>query len=134
MKDVTLHDGVVLRKGTYTISGPLVNHDESTYEDPYHFDGYRYLKMRQRPGEENKWQFVTTQPEHMGFGHGMHACPGRFFASNELKVALMHMLMKYDWKLPDGEKRPESLELGIETSVNPMARVVFKSRNSEVEF
>lgn len=134
MKDVTLHDGTVLKEGTYTMSGPLNNHDADVFADPYKFDGYRFYKMRQQPGEENKWQFVATSNDHMGFGHGMHACPGRFFASNELKVALMHMLMKYDWRLPEGEKRPECLEIGLEITINPNAKLEYRARKSEVDF
>jgi len=45
---------------------------------------------------------------YIGFGHGMHACPGRFFAGNELKVALAHLLLKYDWKMPEGESKRRS--------------------------
>lgn len=63
----------------------------------------------------------------------MHSCPGRFFASNELKIALMHLLIKYDWKLPDREERAENWELGVEVAVNPMARVAYKERRAEVE-
>ncbi|KXJ90272.1 hypothetical protein Micbo1qcDRAFT_164807 [Microdochium bolleyi] len=32
----------------------------------------------------------------MGFSHGSHACPGRFFAANQLKIALSHIALHYD--------------------------------------
>jgi hypothetical protein len=28
----------------------------------------------------------------------MHACPGRFFASNEVKVAVIFLLLRFEWK------------------------------------
>jgi cytochrome P450 len=78
--------------------------DPQVYENPEKFDAWRYLKMRQRPGEENQHQFATTSPENMGFGHGMHACPGRFFASNEIKILMCLLLLKYDWRYGDEQK------------------------------
>lgn len=72
-KPTTLSDGSRLPKGSY-ISLP-------TYHmyDPEHwgpdagtFDGHRFLNLRSRPGQENRWQFVTTSAEHLSFGHGMH--------------------------------------------------------------
>ncbi|KAF3803842.1 Cytochrome P450 monooxygenase ausG [Colletotrichum gloeosporioides] len=50
--------------------------------------------------------FVSISPEILSFGHGKHACPGRFFASNEIKSALIHLLMKYDWDIVG--KKPKS--------------------------
>lgn len=41
-------------------------------------------------------QFVATSPTYLGFGHGRHACPGRFFAANELKLLIAYLLTRYD--------------------------------------
>ena len=43
------------------------------------------------------------------FGTGRHACPGRFLANLEGKLLLSKLLLKYDFKLKDGEKRPKDL-------------------------
>ncbi|KAK2059529.1 cytochrome P450 [Colletotrichum caudatum] len=59
-------------------------------------------------------QLVSRSPQHLGFGHGPHACPGRFFAANEITVALAHLLMKYDWKLAP---RPQALVGGFALNV-----------------
>lgn len=48
----------------------------------------------------------------MGFGFGRHSCPGRFFAANEVKIALCHILLKYDFKLAEAE-RPEHERVGV---------------------
>ncbi|KAH0439366.1 cytochrome p450 [Colletotrichum camelliae] len=95
---ITLSDGTYLPKGVHL--GVPVYHmrDPKVIGDnPDQSDGHRFLRMRQQPGQENKWQFVTTSPHFLSFGHGKHACPGRFFASNEIKIILCHLIMKYDW-------------------------------------
>lgn len=38
----------------------------------------------------------------MTFGHGPHACPGRFFAMYEVKVVLVELLRNYDIRLVGG--------------------------------
>lgn len=39
---------------------------------------------------------ATLDDAFLGFGFGRHACPGRFFALNEMKVFIAHMLLNYD--------------------------------------
>ena len=34
------------------------------------------------------------------FGYGRHACPGRFFATNEIKMIVAKMILDYDIKMP----------------------------------
>ncbi|OHX00762.1 cytochrome p450 [Colletotrichum incanum] len=91
--DVTLSDGTVLPKNSLCIVLADFS-DPQVYPEPEKFDPWRFLKARERPGEENAWHMVTVAPEQMTFGIGQHACPGRFFAANEVKIALCHMLLK----------------------------------------
>lgn len=97
---VELCDGTVIPKGALTMVGLEKMEDADLFADPTGYHPRRFLGMRQQPGQENKWQFVTTSPEHMAFGHGKHACPGRFFAANEAKVILVYLLAKFDWQWP----------------------------------
>ncbi|KAJ2970508.1 hypothetical protein NUW58_g9674 [Xylaria curta] len=39
---------------------------------------------------------MSTSEKFMGFSHGLHACPGRFFATNQMKITLGHMALLYD--------------------------------------
>lgn len=64
------------------------------------FDGYRYLRKHQE-GDKSS-QFVQSSQDFNVFGGGRHVCPGRFFASNELKLAMAHVLLKYDIRLAKG--------------------------------
>ncbi|KAH8895999.1 cytochrome P450 [Thozetella sp. PMI_491] len=105
--------------------------DSQVYENPDAWDGYRFLKMRETPGKENQAQFVATSPNHLGFGHGQHACPGRFFASNELKIALCHLLMKYDWRLPEGAD-PKIRTFGFSMLADPKMKMELRRRQEEI--
>lgn len=131
-KDVELSDGTVLPKGNALMVSAESFTDPNIYPEPSKFDVYRFMRMREMAGMENKAQFVSTSPEHLLFGHGQHACPGRFFASNELKVALCHLLLKYDWKFLEGQGRPKIREFEINSSVDPKCQVQFKRREEEI--
>lgn len=132
-KKVPLSDGTVIPKGaTVVVSGHMMR-DEAVYPDAQRFDGYRFYKKRQEAGKEHQHQFVSTSPEHLGFGHGMHACPGRFFAANEIKIFLIHMLLKYDWKFAEQQERPKSIQHGVEIICNPNVELLFKARQPEVD-
>ncbi|EAT79372.2 hypothetical protein SNOG_13045 [Parastagonospora nodorum SN15] len=99
----------LLPKGTQTFVRWETRSSESVYPNPDEFVVDRFLKMREsgENGASSKWQFVSTSPEHLAFGHGRQACPGRFFASNEMKVAMVHILLKYEWKYTGEGRKPE---------------------------
>jgi cytochrome P450 len=109
-KNITLHDGTLLPKGTHlAVASAEIAHDGSNFPDPDTFDPWRFYKLRQQKGHESRHQFVTTGPDSLPFGYGNHACPGRFFANNELKVIFTYVLAHYDIKMPPGEGRPANI-------------------------
>lgn len=63
----------------------------------------------------------------MSFGHGNHACPGRFFAGVEIKVVMLELLRGWDIRLVGGE-RPENWYNDTSIMPNPLAEVEFKRR------
>ncbi|KAK0665002.1 Cytochrome P450 monooxygenase pyr3 [Lasiodiplodia hormozganensis] len=129
---VTLSDGTYLPAGTHLALPTWPMKDPDFYgPDADKFDGRRFLEKREQPGNEHRWQFVTTSPEHLGFGHGQHACPGRFFASNEIKIAMAHLLLKYDWKF-EGEPPLKSLRES-EWVPDPTAKIWVKKREPEIQ-
>ncbi|CAH0053768.1 unnamed protein product [Clonostachys solani] len=132
---ITLSDNTVLPKGS-AVATPTAQRmlDPLIWPDSNKFVGRRFYDLRMQTGNENKAQFVSTTVDHFGFGVGSHACPGRFFASNESKIILVHLLMKYDWKFIDGRGRPERIFLGHESFWDPKAKVLVKSRQSEIQF
>ncbi|KAI8302054.1 Cytochrome P450 monooygenase 1 [Colletotrichum sp. SAR11_59] len=106
-------------------------HDSTIYENPLEFDGYRFLRMRQTPGKENQAHFVTTSPDSLGFGHGQHACPGRFFAANEVKIAMCHLLLKYDLELVPGSDSSVQVH-GFSLNSNRGAKIRVRRRKEEI--
>ncbi|GJC99497.1 cytochrome P450 [Colletotrichum higginsianum] len=125
--DVTLSDGTRLEKNTSIAVSSHLHWDEATYENPQEWDGWRFYNLRQTPGKEHSSQLVSTSPEHMGFGIGTHACPGRFFGAHEVKVALCHFLLRYDWKLAEGVV-PQTRTFMWSLVADPKAKVSIKRR------
>lgn len=103
--------------------------DESLYPDPEVFDGFRFSRLReQRPDMDGRAQYVASNPASLGFGYGRHACPGRFFASQEIKAIMAYLLQNYDMRFSQGQCRPESLRAETQFLPNPVATVEFKRR------
>lgn len=126
---MTLPDGSVIPKGA-TCGIPTARQwDPAVYENPEKFDGYRFYDMRQKAGNESKFQFVSTSDDYIPFGHGKHACPGRFFASNEIKIIISQLLMKYDLKFVDGiTTRPKPKQIGSDLMTDPDMKILFRAR------
>lgn len=129
---VTLSDGTHLPAGVYVSIPTLHMREGPTFEDPDQWDGRRFLRLRAQPGQENKGQLVTVAPEFLSFGLGKHACPGRFFAANELKIALAHLLVRYDWRFV-GDRLPRRSMMEGRYVPDPEARVECKAREVEAD-
>jgi len=135
-KPLTLSNGTTLPPGVRIMVSDNKGMDPETFPEPEKFDAARFLRLREQPGEENRHQFVTTHSSHMSFGHGNHACPGRFFASNEIKIALSFLLIKYEMRFPPlapGEK-PQVTEMMMETNTVSMPiQVEIRRRKEEID-
>lgn len=130
--NVKLSDGTVIPKGDIILVSCSKMWDPTIYPDPEKFDPYRFLKLREVSVEnESLGQFVSPSPQHMGFGFGKHACPGRFFAAAEMKVILCHVIMKYDFKLSEG-CTPRILKSGMRLSADPWAKIAIRRRQEEI--
>jgi cytochrome P450 len=71
------------------------------------------------------------------FGHGIHACPGRFFASNEIKVVMIELLQKWDIRLKGDvagiggvDKRPASRMFEMAVMPNESAEIEIRRRRN----
>jgi cytochrome P450 len=108
----------------------MISTDPQNWQNPDEFDGFRFAKLRDQEGQPHKYQFVTTNSSHsMAFGHGKHACPGRFFAANEIKTISAYLIRHYDLKAPDDwNGRPASLIFGHNLSPNPMLNILMRRR------
>ncbi|KAK5626225.1 hypothetical protein RRF57_001940 [Xylaria bambusicola] len=94
---------------------------------PETFDGFRFAKLRAVPGFEAKHQLATTSEESLNFGHGPHACPGRFFAVYEIKSLLVNIIRHYDIRLKDG-RQPVHIINQVANVPDPRALIEVRRR------
>ncbi|KAF2966486.1 hypothetical protein GQX73_g7094 [Xylaria multiplex] len=93
---VTLPDGSHIPRGTKVgVSGYSIHHDEANYADALRYDAFRFARGAEG-GKKRPQGLINSSEKFMGFSHGSHACPGRFFAANQLKIALGHIALFYD--------------------------------------
>ena len=90
------------------------------------------MRMREA-GEENKAHLISATKQHCGFGHGIHACPGRFFAANEVKIALAYILLKYDWKLAEGQGDLRPVTMGSAYTLLYDLKIMVRRRKEELD-
>ncbi|KAG6011269.1 hypothetical protein E4U54_008166 [Claviceps lovelessii] len=129
--DVKMSDGTMVPRGDVVAVSAHRMWDSEVYQNPDTFDPYRFYRMRQEPGREAMAQLANTSPDQYGFGLGRRACPGRFFATNSAKIALVHILMKYDFQLQDGFV-PKSVFRAFGIRFDPGTFIEVKRRNPEI--
>ena len=126
--DLTTEDGILLPKGALvSVLAHPAQCDGDVFDEPMKFDPFRFSRIRKqatsgtatpttekgesKPGpKDGSLTIVSTGPQNLIFGHGRHACPGRFLLDFELKMILAHLFANYDVELlPEYKgKRPES--------------------------
>ncbi|KLU89775.1 hypothetical protein MAPG_08744 [Magnaporthiopsis poae ATCC 64411] len=129
---VTLSNGLTIPKSQLTAVDTAFYQDPSLFSEPEKFHMRRFYEMRQQPGGEHKSQLVTVSPTDMAFGYGYRGCPGRFFASNEVKLALCHLLLEYDWG-PALGTTTEPAHVGNNPMINPKAELLYKRCTPEID-
>ncbi|TFK38941.1 cytochrome P450 [Crucibulum laeve] len=141
MRKVINHKGFTFSNGTHLpygsfISTPLnaLHHDEAYYTEPQSFDGFRSFKIAEAmDNEEDRVKFLFTSPslQYLPFGLGRQACPGRFFASHEIKHTLAWIILNYDIQFKDSFNRPANQWFGIACVPNMHAHVMFRKREAK---
>ncbi|XP_014550059.1 hypothetical protein COCVIDRAFT_116609 [Bipolaris victoriae FI3] len=128
--------GIHLSNGQYIPAGVLVEvpsaavyTDSAYFPGAADFDGFRHSKLRQggSASDHARNQFVTTNEANTFFGYGRHACPGRFFAANEIKMILARLVLDYDIRMPEEKReRYNSIEIGKSVFPDPAKVLMFK--------
>ncbi|KAJ7777005.1 cytochrome P450 [Mycena metata] len=143
-RKVVAKDGFRFSDGTFLPHDALVyvaaratHYDDANFENPTKFDGFRFARERAEYMATHdssqdifKRQMISTAVDHLPFGTGKHACPGRFFAATELKAMLAHLVLNYDVKAEVEGVRPPDVLFGLSISPNPAGKVSFRKRTN----
>lgn len=125
VEKMVLSDGLVLPEGAY-VCGINAGTVGAVSDE---FDGYRYCKLREEAkSNPRQYMFTSTDPNHMTFGHGRLACPGRFLAALEIKMMLASFIERYEISFGSGRDRPKNLHLMEWGFANPSVRVQVRER------
>ncbi|KAJ5822380.1 Cytochrome P450 [Penicillium robsamsonii] len=127
LKDVTLPNGLTIPRGTNVAVDSSMMWDPAIYPNPSSYDAYRFLRLRE--SGNTAAALASTSLEHIAFGIGKPICPGRFFASNEVKIAVAKILLTYDVRIPDG-MTPKIIEMGFEMLSDPDAKLEIRKRKA----
>lgn len=131
IQDTVMSSGHIIPKGSLVVGAVEQAHcdtrllpvDEDTGDvyigtSPLNiFDGYRFL--------DRKMKSTTVGLEHLTFGIGSHACPGRYFAANEIKYVIAEMLVRYNIKTKSGQRAKDNVLFGM-TRFPPLEHLVFE--------
>ncbi|KAG6051360.1 hypothetical protein E4U17_006223 [Claviceps sp. LM77 group G4] len=113
LKDFTFSNGLHVPKGSviFTPNSPIFD-DERFYPNAKTFDGFRFSRMRGDPKLKSSCDLTATNEQSMHFGIGRHACPGRFMASAEVKLAVIFILQNFDIAMENFGPRPKNHSFG----------------------
>jgi len=121
---VTLSGGIHLPYGTRVVASTHSIHTDPAFYgndantwNPFRFSAPReaYLERVTAAGgdpdrlktvlEQKNQNLIATGEDFLSFGHGRHACPGRFFATQEMKLMIAHIVSNYDIKIEGGRPK-----------------------------
>ncbi|KAI0292779.1 cytochrome P450 [Russula brevipes] len=130
LRPFTFSNGMTIPAGTLVaIPASAAHTDERTFPNPDEFDGFRFSKLCESDGgtATGRYQAVSTSSEQLSFGLGRRTCPGRFFAVNEVKALLAHIVVTYDFKLEEGKGVPPDICIAA-LRIPGSANVLFRAR------
>ncbi|EFX01165.1 cytochrome p450 monooxygenase [Grosmannia clavigera kw1407] len=125
MRPIVLSDGTHLPSGTRLLAPQAgYSQDERFYPGADVFDPMRFFQQR----SGHQFHFTSIGDANMNFGAGKHACPGRFFAGNEIKMMLAYYLINFEMKLQQGQRRPYPMMVMMSKTPDPNGEVLFRRR------
>ncbi|RDH30319.1 cytochrome P450 [Aspergillus welwitschiae] len=82
------------------VSSYDVARNEHIYPDPEQFDGGRFLTGRCK---DSSRKFADISENHLIWGYGSLACPGRHHAAFMIKMVVVHIVINYNLQLADAK-------------------------------
>ncbi|KAK0277736.1 hypothetical protein LTR35_009572 [Friedmanniomyces endolithicus] len=122
--DFHFKDGTLIPQGCMVFGNTPVLH-RIVSEEEARFDGFRSSRLAEGGEGTKQPQLVSTGGDNLNFGHGRHACPGRFFAAAEVKLILTKLILRYDMELIPGTK---PMRMYIGTTKIPETKLKIRMR------
>jgi cytochrome P450 len=116
------------------ISGWGIHHDERVYPQPFNYEYDRFMRSTgdKAADEEGKKTAgaaaVETDSEFTAWGIGKHACPGRYFAVDFVKMIMSHILVDYEVALLP--ERPANIWIEYNIVPPPGTRLSVRKRKA----
>lgn len=124
---VTLPGDQHLPQGiTVCISGYGLHHDQNLYPRPFEFIHDRFMPHPSEDGEKKTTAAVETSDNFTSWGLGKHACPGRFFAVDLVKIVVGKILLNYEVEVL--RKRPDNVWFEYNVISPPSATLSVRRR------
>ncbi|CAG8476605.1 20467_t:CDS:10 [Gigaspora margarita] len=98
----------------------LFGETSNEFQPKRHITSFSNGKTVHSPATKVDRSFIT-------FGGGKHACPGRFFAVNEIKICLHKLILKYNIRTESGKIVPPITMSSFK--MLPRAGLTFENRN-----
>ncbi|POS72960.1 ent-kaurene oxidase [Diaporthe helianthi] len=133
-KPVTLKDGTHLPAGTHLCFAAepiLMDDDLVPGGNASAFDPFRFEREPDESEHRNRFDLTTIDTRQLHFGAGRYGCPGRFFASEVMKLMLAHMLLRYDFEYMPAEKkngRPKNMISDENIFPDPSVKILVRER------
>lgn len=143
----TFRNGLHIPKGTY-VCMPIyaIENDPAHTEEPEVFDGLRQYRLQHQQQQlqdketgtqqshtnQKPLAFTSPTPTILNFGYGRSACPGRFFASLELKMIFVKLVSEYEFKFLPGSGRPQNMMVHEFLFTWPWTKMLIRRRNGDV--
>ncbi|CAG8514200.1 9022_t:CDS:2 [Paraglomus brasilianum] len=115
----TFSNGYQVPKGRLVLMNNLAHMSNSSLhgDNPETFSGFRHV---------SKSPFARVGRDSMAFGLGKHACPGRWLASRNIKMAMSILIRKYEISTLDGKRPKYPIKRGF-SAIGPLP-LTFKKR------
>ena len=133
-----LSNGFTIPAGTHICAASDArSRDPTLYESPLEFRPMRFYSLPTAKPEEdgevdaaNLYSSVTAGDSW--FGTGRQACPGRWYASAQIKLVLCLLLTEYEFRFPDGQtERPKNWVKDEKTGPDMEQIILFRRRKVE---
>ncbi|KAM4065656.1 cytochrome p450 [Hirsutella rhossiliensis] len=119
---IVLPDGHRVPRGTWLcLSSGDIQSDDDSFEEARSFKPFRWVSKLAESETDKGPTLPLTSGKYFVFGHGRHACPGRWYSFHVMKVVIAYLLVNYE--IEPLEKRPSNT-IFADINVPPMAPII----------